>query len=205
MSDELRLKQLVGADGVVDGRIQWGEEEGLDPMVVHAVTVPLAPLRLGDDAHDERPVLRLHSIRFDVQSWRELEGRSFSFPNVVREIMAEGRSYPVYDIYGSLRLGSDYHQVLMTSIAFAQYDGCTVDARLEGRVQSVTEPPRFAPTDFTCEASLTVGPVAVVGDLGSSTFPSRADAEELARKLLRLEDYGSPEDHEGGVRFAPSC
>lgn len=205
MPDELRLEPRPGAEGEVEGTIQWGGEEGPDPRLVHAITVPLAPLRLGKRAHHKRPVLRLHSIRLDVRSWRELEGRSFSFPNVVMQILAEGESHPVYDIYGSLELGSDYHQVLMSSIAFGRYDGCRIDAKLEGRVQSVAEPPLFAATDFTCAASLTVGPVSVRGDLGSSTVPGRTEAEEVAQKLLHLQDYESPQDDQGGLSFAPSC
>jgi len=205
MSEELRLKPQSGAEGVMDGSIQWGQEEGLDPVLVHAITIPLTPVRLGENTHDEKPLLRLNSIRFGVRSWRELEGKTFSFPNVVRHIEADGESHPVYDIYGSLRLGSDYHQALISNITFGQYEGCRIEASLEGRVQSVAEPPLFTPTDFTCEASLTVGPVAVRGDLGTNFVPTRADAEELAQRLLRLDDYESPHDHKGGVSFKPSC
>jgi hypothetical protein len=175
MSEELRLKPLASAEGVMDGSIQWGEEEGLDPVLVHAITVPLAPLRLGEQEYDEAPVLRLNSIRFAVRSWRQLGGRTFSFPKVVRHIEADGESHPVYDIYGSLRLGAEYHQVLMTSIVFGQYDGCRVVASLRGSVRSVADPPPFTPADFSCETSLTVGPVSVRGDMGSTAAPALAE------------------------------
>lgn len=205
MSEELRLEPLGSIEGVLDGSIQWGEEEGMDPTLVHAITVPLAPLRLGEQADDDSPVLRLDSIRFAVQSWRQLEGKAFSFPNVVRHIEAEGESHPVYDIYGSLRLGDDYHQVLMTNIAFGQYEGCQVAASLKGSVRSVANPPLFAPTDFSCDVSLTLGPVSVRGDLGSTAVPALAEAEELSRSLLRLEDYEPPRDQKGRTLFQPSC
>ena len=205
MSEELRLKQLSSTEGVLDGSIQWGEEEGLDPVLVHAITVPLAPLRLGEQAYDEAPVLSLYSIRFAVRSWRQLEGRTFSFPNVVRHIEADGESHPVYDIYGSLRLGPEYHQVLMTSIAFGQYDGCRVVANLRGSVRSVAHPPLFTPADFSCETSLTVGPVSVRGDLGSTAVPALAEAEKLAHGLLRFEDYEPPRNQNGRALLKPSC
>jgi len=203
MAQQLRLT-AAHSEGVLDASIQWSAEEGPDPMLVHAITVPLGPVQLGEQSDDE-PVLRLHSIRFDVRSWRELAGRSFSFPNVVQEIEAEGESHPVYDIYGSLRLGNDYHQVTMASIAFGRYDGCRVTATLAGRVQSVTQPPGFDPTDFTGDATLTVGPVTVRGDLASTTVPAAAEAQQLAQQLLRTEDYGSPRERQGRVILEPSC
>lgn len=203
MAQHLRLT-AADSDGELDASIQWGEEEGPDPTLVHAITVPLGPVQLGEQSDDE-PVLRLHSIRFDVRSWRELAGRSFSFPHVVREIEAEGESHPVYDIYGSLRLGDDYHQVIASGIAFGRYDGCRVTATLEGRVESIDHPPGFDPTDFTCDASLTLGPVTVRGDLGSTTLPAAAEAERLAQQLLRTEDYSSPRDRRGVVMLEPSC
>jgi hypothetical protein len=205
MSEELRLEPPDGTEGVLEGSIQWGEEEGLDPVLVHAITVPLAPLRLGENAQDKEPVLRLHSIRFAVRSWRELAGRTFSFPNVVRHVEADGESHPLYDIYGSLRLAADYHQVLMSTVAFDQFEGCRVVARLAGSVRSVADPPAFTPADFSCETSLTVGPISVRGDLGSSSVPTLAEAEKLAQSLLRLEDYEQPRNLNGGVRLRPAC
>ncbi len=199
------LLEPAGTDAALDASIQWGEEEGPDPTLVHAITVPLGPVRLGDQSDDDEPVLRLHAIRFDVRSWRELAGRSFAFPNVVREIEADGESHPVYDIYGSLRLGEDYHQVTMSGIAFDQFDGCRVTATLAGRVESVTQPPRFDPTDFTCAATLTVGPVTVRGDLASTTVPAAAQAQELAQQLLRLEDYQAVRERGGRAVLEPAC
>ncbi len=197
--------QLKPADtgGTLDASIQWGEEEGPDPMLVHGITIPLGPVRLGGQADDE-PVLRLHSIRFDVRSWRELAGRSFTFPNVVREIEAEGETHPVYDVYGSLRLGNDYHRVVVSDIAFGRYDGARVTATVDGRVESVSPSPEFDPTDFTCEARLSVGPVTVRGDLASTTPPSAAEAPRLAGQLLRLEDYRPPQERKGAAVLEPA-
>ena len=203
VSEQLHLEP-AGTDATLDASIQWGGEEGPDPTLVHAITVPLGPVRLGDESDADEPLLRLHTIRFDVRSWRELAGRSFSFPNVVREIEAEGESHPVYDIYGSLRLGDEYHQVTMSGVAFDEFDGGRVTATLAGRVDSVAQPPRFDPTDFTCAATLTVGPVTVRGDLASTTVPTVAQAQELAQQLLRLEDYRPVRERGGSVILEPA-
>lgn len=203
MAQQLRLT-AADSDGALDASIQWSAEDGPEPMLVHAITVPLGPVRLGEQSDDES-VLRLHSIRFDVRSWRELAGRSFSFRHVVREIEAEGESLPIYDIYGSLRLGDAYHDVIASGITFGRYDGCRVTATLEGRVESIDHPPGFDPTDFTCDATLTLGPVTVRGDLGSTTVPAAAEAERLAQQLLRTDDYGEPRDRRGVVVLEPSC
>ncbi|ACV78996.1 hypothetical protein [Nakamurella multipartita] len=205
MSDELTFKQQSGAEAVLDGSIQWGEEVGIDPVLVHAITVPLAALRLGEQTADDAPLLRLNSIRFGVASWRQLGGQSFSFPNVVRQIEADGESHPVYDIYGSLRMGSEYHQVVMTRIAFGPYDGCSVAVSMEGSVRSVSQPALFNQIDFACDASLTVGAVVVRGDLGSATPPTLAEADELTQRLLRLEDYRPPRSQNGRAVLEPLC
>ncbi|MGS0687390.1 hypothetical protein ACVBEQ_19930 [Nakamurella sp. GG22] len=205
MSEHLQFTQLAGADGELEGSIQWGEEEGLEPVLVHAISVPLGPLRLSEKASDETPALRLHSVRFGVRSWRELADRTYSFPNVVKTLDADGESHPVYDIYGSLQLGADYHQVLITTIAFGQFDGCRVGTSLTGSVRSVTDPPSFSPADFSCEGFLTIGPTSVRGDLGSSSVPTLAEAEKLTGSLLRLEDYGAPGMRNGTVLLKPSC
>lgn len=73
--------QLKPADtgGTLDASIQWGEEEGPDPMLVHGITIPLGPVRLGGQADDE-PVLRL---RFDPLRRAQLAGTGrpqFHFP-----------------------------------------------------------------------------------------------------------------------------
>lgn len=203
MSEQLRLEPArTGA--TLDASIQWGAEEGPDPMLVHAITVPLGAVHIGERSADE-PVLRLHSIRFGVRSWRDLAERSFSFPNVVREIDADGETHPVYDIYGSLRMGDDYHQVTMSGIAFGPFDGGRVTATLDGSVRSVARPPQFDETDFTCVATLTLGPVTVRGDLASTTVPDAAQAQELAQQLLRREDYRSPRERGGLVILEPTC
>ena len=205
MAEELSLMQPAGADGELEGSIEWGDEADPHPVVVHAIRVPLAPLRLGEHAFDDEPVLQLHSIRFGVKSWRQLAGRTFSFPNVVRHITSDGESRPIYDIYGSLRMGAEYHQVLATGIAFGTYQGCRVEVNLSGSVNSVAHPPLFSPTDFSCDASLALGPILVRGDLGSSTLPDLAEAQEQAQRLLRLEDYEPPQDHNGRVLIRPTC
>ncbi len=201
----MHLKLLPSTEGVLEGSIEWGGEEDLDPALVHAITVPLAPLRLSERAHDEAPIVRLHSIRVAVRSWRELGNKTFSFPNVVRRIDADGGSNAIYDIYGSLRLGAEYHQVLMTHIAFGQYEGCRVAASLKGSVRSVANPPLFAPAEFSCNTSLSVGPVFIRGDVGSNALPALTEAEELTQRLLRLRDYEPPRNENGRVLLSPSC
>lgn len=186
------------------GTIRWGEAEGPEPLLVHEITVPLAPVTLGEQTDDE-PVLRLHSIRFGVRSWRELAGRDFTFPTVVREIEEEGESTPVYDIYGNLRLGEEYHEVVPSGIEVGRIDGCRVPVTLTGQVRSVAPAPAFGPTDFTCAATLTLGPVAVRGDLASTAVPDADRARDLAARLLRVEDYRPPRDRRGIVVLEPDC
>lgn len=205
MSAELRLKQLANTEGVLDGSIQWGEEEGLAPFLVHGITVSLTPLRLGERSYDDTPNLHLNSIRFAVRSWKELEGRTFSFPNVVRTIDADGESHPVYDIYGSLQLGDEYHQVVMTQISFGQYEGHRIVVSLRGSIRSVAHPPAFTPTDFSCEASLTLGSVSVRGDLRTRSVPNLTETEWLVQLLLHIEDYEPPQRQEGRALFSLAC
>ncbi|WP_420123670.1 hypothetical protein [Nakamurella sp.] len=186
------------------GTIRWGEAEGPEPLLVHEISVPLGPVTLGELADDE-PMLRLHSIRFGVRSWRELAGRDFTFPTVVREIEEEGESTPVFDIYGSLRLGEGYHEVVPSGVVFGAIDGCRVTVTITGQVRPVAPVPAFETTDFTCAATLTLGPVTVRGDLASSEVPDAAGAGELATRLLRVEDYRSPRPRRGVIVVEPDC
>lgn len=186
------------------GTIRWGEAEGPEPLLVHEISVPLGPVTLGELADDE-PMLRLHSIRFGVRSWRELAGRDFTFPTVVREIEEEGESTPVFDIYGSLRLGEEYHEVVPAAVAIGELDGCRVPVTITGRVRSLAPAPAFEPTDFTCAATVALGAVTVRGDLASSEVPDEAEAGELATRLLRVEDYRPPRVRRGLVVLEPDC
>ena len=203
MADELRLEPS-GAKGVLEASIRIDRELGRKPFLVYAITIPLAPVRLSEKAQDDEPLLRLHSIRLEVRSWRALDGRTFSFPNVVTTVEADGESRQVYDIYGSLRLGEEYQQVDMASIGFGRVDGGCVVASLQGTITSTAEPDHFSPVDFRCEATLEILPVSVKGDVASGDVPSPSEAAELAATLLDLDDYESPRKEKGSTVFAPA-
>jgi hypothetical protein len=183
------VDQLMPTKGVLSASIQWGEAEGTEPILLHRVTVELAPVKIGG-LRTPSPRLRLHSIRFGVRSWKELEGRSYRFPNVVRVIREDGESYPIYDIYGSLKLGEDYHEVVVSSLEFDEpRAACTLPVNVRGTIKATGSPPSFAPTDFHLRCGLTISDVQVLGDGASSKFPELDEARDLAASLLELDDY----------------
>lgn len=183
------LDQLTPTNGTLGASIQWGEAEGTEPILLHRVTVELAPVKIGD-VRTASPRLRLHSIRFGVRSWKELEGRSYRFPNVVRLIQEDGGSYPIYDIYGSLKLGEHYHEVIVSSLDFdGERSACILPVHMRGTLKATDSPPSFAPTDFQLGCGLTILAVQVLGDGASSKFPELDEAKDLAASLLELDDY----------------
>jgi len=179
---------LVAREGMLDGAIQWGEAEGDDALLLHTITLLLAPLRSGAEEVPD-PKLTLHSLRLPVSSWAQLEGQTFELGNVVREITADGGTYPIYDAYGSLRLGAAYHDVTPTRLRFGRRDGCSLALHLDGWLRATDTPPSFAPVEFALDADVQIGPVHVVGDSGGDDFPTPGEAAELATRLLDVGAY----------------
>jgi hypothetical protein len=185
-ADDLAVRKAT-----LEGAIQWGEAEGDDPLLLHAITLSLAPLRLG--AREVRaPKLRLHSLRLPVSSWRQHDGQTYELGNVVREITADGESHPILDGYGSLKLGESYHDVAPRLLRFGPRKRCVLALHLEGRLTATDKPPSFAAVDFALDADLRVGPVSVVGDSGGDDYPSPGEPAELAARLLDLDAYEPP-------------
>ncbi|MGH3620586.1 MAG: hypothetical protein ACRDQ5_02195 [Sciscionella sp.] len=199
------VNQLVAGEGVLEASIRWGEAEGDDPLLLHAITVHLGSLSLGGGVEDTAPKLRLHSIRFPVSSWTQLQGRAYRFPNLVRCVVADGESDPIYDIYGSLKIGDRYHEVVPSLLRFDPDTGCTLGVHLDAEINPTDTPPSFASTAFTLDAELTVAVVRVVGDAASPDYPSLTEASELSRQLLDLNRYAAPVVKDGCVTFAPRC
>jgi hypothetical protein len=197
-------EDLVAREGTLEGAIQWGETEGDEPLLLHAITLLLAPLRIGVEEVSD-PTLRLHSLRLPVSSWAQLDGQAYELGSVVREITSDGRSYPVYDAYGSLNLGDAYHEVLPRRLRFGSREGCVLSLQLEGRLRATDTPPSFAPVDFAVAADVQVGPLHVIGDSGGDDYPSPADAAELAARLLDLKAYEAPVVHDDCTLLRPRC
>ncbi|MGH2917918.1 MAG: hypothetical protein ACRDLS_04860 [Solirubrobacteraceae bacterium] len=191
-------------EGTLEGAIRWGEAEGDDPLLLHAITLLLAPLRVGDQDVPE-PKLRLHSLRLPVSSWAQLAGGSYPLGNVVREIVADGESHPVYDAYGSLKLGDVYHEVVPSLVSFEPRDGCALALHVEGRIEPADAPPSFAPVDFAIDADVALAAVRVVGDAGAAGYPSQERANPLAERLLDVDDYEPPVVEDGCVVLHPRC
>jgi hypothetical protein len=191
-------------EATLEGAIQWGEAEGDDPLLLHAITLSLAPLRIGT-REVRGPKLRLHSLRLPVSSWRQLDGQTYELGNVVREISADGESYPILDGYGSLKLGEDYHDVAPTLLRFGPRERCVLALHLEGRLTATDAPPSFAAVDFSIDADLKVGPVSVVGDSGGDDYPPPGESAELAARLLDLAAYEPPAADGHCTVLRPRC
>lgn len=200
----VEVDDLVVREGTLEGSIQWGEAEGDDPLLLHAITLLLAPLRVGAK-EVRRPKLRLHSLRLPVASWTELEGRSCELGNVAREITADGESYPVYDAYGSLKLGDAYHDVAPRLLRFGPRDGCVLRLKVDGRLSATDAPPSFAAVDFAIAGDVQIGAVQVIGDVGADDYPSPDEAAELAARLLDLDAYEPPVVRDGCTVLHPRC
>lgn len=198
------LDDLAVRKATLEGAIQWGEAEGDDPLLLHAITLSLAPLRIGGQ-EVRAPKLRLHSLRLPVSSWRQLDGQTYELGNVVREITADGESHPVHDGYGSLKLGEEYHDAAPMRVRFGPRKGCVLALHLDGRLTATDEPPSFAPVDFAIDADLKVGPVRVVGDSGGDAYPSPDESAELATRLLDLDAYRPPVVDDHCTVLRPRC
>lgn len=198
------LDDLVAREGTLEGAIQWGEAEGDDPLLLHAITVVLEPLQLGAQEVAD-PTLRLHSLRLPVASWAELEGQGYELGSVVREIAADGGTYPVYDAYGSLRLGEVFHDVAPTLLRFGSRDGCMLKLHLEGRLRATDTPPSFAPRDIAIDADVRIAAVTVVGDSGADDYPSPDEAAALSARLLDGDAYEPVVVHDGCTVLRPRC
>ena len=72
------LDDLAVRKATLEGAIQWGEAEGDEPLLLHAITLSLAPLRIGG-RRCALPSSRLHSLRLPVSSWRQLDGQTTSW------------------------------------------------------------------------------------------------------------------------------
>jgi hypothetical protein len=195
---------LAVRKATLEGAIGWGEAEGDDPLLLHAITLALAPLRIGG-REVRSPKLRLDSLRLPVSSWRQLDGKTYELGNVVREIAADGESHPILDGYGSLKLGETYHDVAPTLLCFGPRKRCVLALHLEGRLTATDEPPSFAPVDFALHADLKVGPVSVVGDSGGDDYPSSGESAQLAARLLDLDAYEPPAVDDGCTILRPRC
>jgi hypothetical protein len=201
------LDDLRAREGTLEGAIQWGEAEGDEPLLLHVITLRLEPLRGDDGAVGvDDPKLTLHSLRLGVSSWRQLEGSRHGLGNVVREIAADGGEHPVYDAYGTLKLGDTYHEVVPALLRFGAREGCTLALRLEARLNPTDRPPSFAATDFAIDADVVLRAVSVVGDSGGDDLPSPDESSALARRLLELDDYEPPVVVDGGCTvLQPRC
>ena len=195
---------LLVREGTLEGAIQWGEAEGDDPLLLHAITLLLAPLRVGAEVVAD-PKLTLHSLRLPVSSWAQLEEQSYELGNVVREITADGGEYPVHDAYGSLKLGDAYHDVAPTRLRFGARDGCVQALHLAGWLRPTDTPPSFAPVDFAIDAAVEIGAVLVVGDSGGDDYPSPGEAAQLAARLLDLDAYAPAAVDDGCTVLRPRC
>jgi hypothetical protein len=140
-----------------------------------------------------------------VRSWKELEGKAFPFRHAVRNISKDGESHPVYDIYGSLKLGEDYHEVVPSPIEFGSCTDCFLDARVEGVIQASDSPSSFAGATLDVRCRLAVAVVRVLGDSASSHFPEPAVAATLAGRLLELNDYEQPQTEQGCTVLLARC
>lgn len=196
--DELRV---TGA--TLTASIQWGEAEGPDALLLHEITLALAPLQVGTQ-RDDLPALCIDSIRFGVTSWRQLEGRTFALGEVVRTIASDGQEHPIYDAYASLNVGEDYHPVDVDAIAFGAADGCRLPMTCEARIEPDAAG-TFEPAALRLSATLDVGAVEVLGDMDDGDFPGLGEATELAGRLLDLGAYGEPVVADGRVTLAPRC
>jgi hypothetical protein len=196
--DELRV---TGA--TLTASIRWGEAEGPDALLLHEITLALAPLRVGSQ-RDDAPTLCVDSIRFGVTSWRQLEDRTFALGAVVRTIASDGEEHPIYDAYASLNVGEDYHPVHVSAIAFGAAEGCRLPMTCEARIEPDAAG-TFEPAALSLSATLDVGAVAVVGDTDEGAFPGPDEATELAGRLLDLGAYGEPAVVDGRVTLAPRC
>ena len=149
--------------------------------------------------------LTLHSLRLPALAWTQLEGQSYDLGNAVREITADGESHPVYDAYGSLKLGDAYHRVAPTLLRFGPRDGCVLRLHLEARLSATDAPPSFAPVDFAIDANVEIGPVHVVGDSGGGDYPSPDEAADLAARLLDVDAYEPGVVDDGCIVLRPRC
>lgn len=197
-ADELRV---TGA--TLTASIQSGEAEGPDALLLHEITLALAPLEVGSQ-RDDVPALCVDSIRFGVTSWRQLEGRTFPLGAVVRTIASDGEEHPIYDAYASLNVGEDYHPVHVDAIAFGAAEGCRLPMTCDARIEPDTAG-AFEPAALRLSATLDVGPVEVVGDTDDGAFPGLDEATGLAGGLLDLGAYGEPVVVDGRVTLAPRC
>ncbi|MGH3768958.1 MAG: hypothetical protein ACRDS0_25020 [Pseudonocardiaceae bacterium] len=197
MAIELESGTLVPVAASIGGTILWDDESEDDPFLGHAIRVDFEPLpgREGE-AH---PQLHVHSIRLPVRSWRQLQGRSFTFPNVVRKIYADGEEVPILDIHGSLRLGSDYHNAQVSEIRFGERTGCRIGVAVTGELVIGKQ----APIPFGLEVPVELSPVRVTGDVATGEFPDLQQAAELAGRLLTTADYREPEVVDGCVEYSP--
>ena len=140
-----------------------------------------------------------------MRSWKELEGRAFPFRHIIRNINKDGESHPIYDIYGSLKLGENYHEVIPSLIELGRCTDCFLDARVEGVIQASNSPPSFARATLDVRCRLAVAAVRVLGDSASSHFPEPAVAAALAGRLLELNDYEQPLIEQGCTVLLPRC
>jgi hypothetical protein len=203
-AEPLAVSELRVCEGTLEGSIRWGEAEGDDPLLLHAITLLLGPLRVGGESVPD-PKLRLHSVRLPVSSWSQLTHATYRLGDVAREIMADGEAHPIYDAYGSLKLGDAYHTVQPRLLRFGACDGCVLSLHLEGSIDATDAPPSFAPTDFAIDGDVVVGAVRVVGDSGADGYPAEDQARELAARLLDCDAYEAPVVERGCVVLHPRC
>ena len=198
------VEQLRAVDGDLDAAVRWGEAQGDEPVLLYRLNMHLAPLQL-DERLEPEPRLRLHSVRFGIKSWRELEGTKHPFRHVVLQIAEDGEEHPVYDAYGTLKLGESYHEVVPSLVEFGPRAGCTIDARVEGLLRSAESPRSFGPSEFAVHCRVVLGDVRVVGNTASSQFPDLPTATELASHLLNVDDYEPPRVERGCTVLTPRC
>lgn len=199
MAIDLADGRLAALAATMGGAILWDAESEDGPFLAHAIRVDFRPLpgREGE-AH---PQLHVHSIRLPVRSWRELPGRSFTFPNVVRTIYADGEAIPILDIHASFRLGARYHTARISQIRFGGLAGCTLAATLTGTLVIGDR----QPIPFALDVPVELGPVLVTGNVASHEFPDLREAAGLADRLLATADYREPEVVDGCVAYRPDC
>ena len=199
---QLAASELRVRAGALSGTIEWGEEQGDEAQLLHEITLLLEPLH-GSDAAD--PKLTLDSVRLPVSSWAQLAGSSHKLGDVVRELVGDGESRPIYDAYGSLKLGEEYHEVVPSLLDFGARHGCVLHVRLEGRLNATDSPPSFASTDFTLEADVDLDAVRVIGNTRIAQFPPQDEAIELATRLLDVVTYEPPVIEGGCTVLRPRC
>ena len=120
---------LLANRGSLTARVFENKKVGLKPTLFFDILMPVEEFEYNGEPQETAVVLNF--IKFAVEHWRDLEGRTFSFPKNPTD------GY----IDGSLYLEAAHNPVDVTEIRFGAFEGSHVNAEFKLEIDFTYEGP----------------------------------------------------------------